>query len=227
MRAAVILLVCLSSSMIGGTRAATPPAIQCPAPGRPAGMRLTWVAPRAAVDGLPIAILQFRSPLSVTALRAWYWRHWRRFTGHPILYTVSPWQVIARYRGGCFETVQFATSGFGSHGFIGLSEPTQAAPADSGQGRFPVPPGSHLLLTLTSDDHGKHADTFVALTPNGVDARFYYQHVLPQDGWALQMQRAGGGGYGLVFQKRSTVADLSFTPFTGGRTSVLVALVHH
>ncbi len=190
-------------------------------------MHLTWVAPRMAVDGLPLAVLRFTSPLSVKALRSWYWRRWRRFTGHPILYTAASWQVIARYRGGCFETVQFAAHGLGSHGFIGLSEPGQAASAQARPVDFPIPPGSHLLLTLTSDDRGKRAETFVALIPYGINAAFYYRHTLAHLGWAAQMNRRGDGGRGLIFQKGGTVADLSFTPFIGGTTSALVSLVSH
>lgn len=202
-------------------------AIHCPAPGRPPGMRLSWVAPRAAVDGLPLAILRFASPLPVHALQTWYWRRWRRFGGRPIVYSAASWHVIARYRGGCFETVQFKARGLGSHGFVGLSEPGQAVTEDAQPMDFPMPPGGRVLLTLASDDHGKRAETFVALIPYGVDGPFYYRHTLLHLGWAVQMNRRGGGGRGLIFQKRGTVADLSFTPMKGGATSALISLVSH
>ena len=41
------------------------------------------------------------------------------------------------------------------------------------------------------------------------------------------MNRRGNDTRDLIFQKGSTVADLSFTPFTGGTTSALIALVSH
>ncbi len=222
-----LLLGCLGVGLAMGTAMADPAAIECPSPGWPTGMHLTWVAPRMTVDGLPLAVLQFTSPLSAKGLQHWYWRRWRAFGQHPIAYPVAHWQVIARYRGGCFETIQFKAHGLGSYGFVGLSEPGQAASASTSPVNFPFPAGSHLLLTLASADHGKQAQTLVALIPYGVDAAFYYQHTLTALGWAAQMNRRGNDTRDLIFQKGSTVADLSFTPFTGGTTSALIALVSH
>jgi hypothetical protein len=227
MKIAPAVLGCLGAALAVRAAVAAPAAIQCPAPGWPTGMHLAWVAPRMTVDGLPLAVLRFTSPLSAKGLQRWYWRRWRGFGQHPVLYRVAPWQVIARYRGGCFETIQFKARGLGSYGFVGLSEPGQAASANTSATDFPLPAGSHLLLTLASDDHGKRARTLIALIPYGVDAAFYYRHTLTELGWATQMDRRGNNGRDLIFQKGSTVADLSFTPFIGGTTGALIALVSH
>lgn len=205
------------------------PHLRCPDPGVPAGSTLTWVAPRVAVDGLPMAILQLHSPLSPSTVLTWYQKHWRGMGPHPddITYVSGHWVVVARRRDGCFETVQIKAGGTGTLGEVGISRPALSASAPLHTG-IPLPTGSQTLLTMDNVDHGQRAQNLLAVAPGNPGAvRAYYAHLLPVEGWSCQWTRRVAGGDALMYQHGARTAEISITHNNGVRSNVLITVVHH
>ena len=208
---------------------ATLPQLRCPDPGVPPSGTLTWIAPRIAVDGWPMAILQLNSRLSPQAVLSWYDRRWRGLGPHPddITYRVGAWQVVARRRDGCFETVQVRAHGGGTQGEVGISRPALAQTGSAGSLGLPLPAGSRTVLTMENADGGRHARNVLAVAPGNPGAvRAYYQHLLPVQGWALQWARRVTGGDALMYQQGARTAEISITR-NGIRSNVFLTVVGH
>lgn len=212
------------------SHAASPSAL-CPAPGHPHSARLLWVAPHIGMDGLPMAILELRTAMAPAQILAWYLKHWAslRPAWRPIRYAEGGWQVVARRKAGCFETVQVQATAGGSLGYIGVSRlagvkpPVAMTPLD---GVLPVPAGARDLLEMESHDAGRRASTTllqVGLAP--AEAVRYFRDALVHQGWAVQMDRspvAGGGA--LMFQRKNRQIELGIST-CGAQTCVLATLV--
>jgi hypothetical protein len=208
---------------------ATLPHLRCSDPGVPTGSTLTWVAPRVAVDGLPMAILQLNSRLSPSTVLAWYQKHWRGMGPHPddITYASGRWTVVARRRDGCFETVQIQASGAGTLGEVGISRPALSASAPMNTG-IPLPAGSQTLLTMNNTDHGQRAQNLLAVVAGNPGAvRAYYAHLLPTEGWSYQWTHRVAGGDALMYQHGARTVEISITHNNGIRSNVLITVVHH
>ncbi len=205
------------------------PHLDCPDPGRAPGAHLSWVAPRIAADGLPMAILQLESKAPPQQVLSWYAQHWRGLRRHPadIFYRLGPWFVVARRLDGCFETMQVRPHGKGTLGEIGISLPKLGATSPQ-QPPVSLPPGSRVWLSLQNEDHGQSAENFLVSVPaQPIAAARFLGHALHSQGWVQQwMHHTPSGGYALMYQKTKNTAEISVTPHSGASDAFLT-FIHH
>ncbi|MHB1543693.1 MAG: hypothetical protein ACYCS1_06665 [Gammaproteobacteria bacterium] len=208
------------------------PRVECTPTPAPATTRLTIVAHRMMVNGLPMNIVELHSPRPRKALLQWYARRWTLANGKPhyILYPVGPWKVIARKEGSCFYTVQLEDDGSGSVGFIGVSMPAVATNPHRGSS-FPDLAGSRVILNLMSNDSGKIGETWLLVNSGGVmqNARFYMRR-LHEKGWAVQLGQKVSTRRGqvavLMFQKGNRTAQMVVEPSSHGSLILLTRVTH-
>lgn len=208
------------------------PRVECTPTPTPAMTRLTIVAQRMVVNGLPMNIVELHSPRPRAALLQWYERRWTLANGklHYILYRIGPWKVIARKQGTCFDTVQLENDGSGSVGLIGVSMPAIAMNPHRGFS-FPKAYGSQMILNLISDDSGKLGETWLLMSSGGVmqNARFYLDR-LHERGWAAQLGQRVTSRRGhdavLMFQKGNRTAQMVIEPAANGSLILLTRVIH-
>ncbi len=208
--------------------AGVPETAQCPAPGIPPGSRVTLVAPRSRVDGLPLLILALHTRMSPAHLLDWYDQHWKGIGKIPQarFYTAGPWAVVARKKAGCFESIQVNPKASApTLAYLGISRPGRMRKAAAASAHFPVPGGSHLLLSMASAQK-QHSRNLLFLAPGSPsETAYYYRHTLPHRGWALQMQHRTAAGRALMFQRGDQHVDIALTA-AGIRTDVFVTITH-
>ncbi len=210
--------------------AGVPETAQCPAPGIPPGSRVTLVAPRSRVDGLPLLILTLHTRMSPAQLLTWYQHRWQGIGKIPKarFYTAGPWAVVARKKAGCFETVQVplpTTATTPTRAYLGISRPGRMRKASAAAARFPMPGGSQLLLSMEGAQQ-HHSRNLLFLAPGSPGATVYfYQHTLSHQGWALQMNQHTPTGRALMYQRGDQHVEIALSP-EGSRTDVFVTVSH-
>ncbi len=213
-------------------QAGSPPTVQCPAAPVPAGTTLSMVAPQAAINGMPMRIVQFDAKIPPSDVIAWYQRRWTLAGGRPdyVQYPLGAWQVIARKIGSCFYTVQVQSSQTGPTGLIGVSVPSQGEALATRPG-FPALGGSHTLLALESADTGKGARTWLFVNDASMaeNAHFYLQ-TLRGLGWKEQMaqtlQTSRGVAATLTFQRGNRTAEIVVRPVAHGAVVLATEVTH-
>lgn len=210
---------------------AASPAGLCASPGVPGGATATWVAPQIGVDGVPMAIVMLRAPQPAAAVLDWYAHHWAALNprARPLRYTVGAWKVIARRIGGCFETVQAqAADGGGTLAYVGVSRSQGMAAAPAPDPALPSPAGAQTLLSMDSQDAGRHGQTLLLALPMDLrTARAYYRHALAARGWAVQMNHMPTATQAaLMAQRHATKLEIAFSNVQG-RTYALLTTVEN
>ncbi|QDQ29034.1 hypothetical protein FNU76_23280 [Chitinimonas arctica] len=199
-----------------------PLASECPEFAAPPEARLSLVAQRMLINGVPMAVMQIDSPQAPAALLAHYRRVWSA-GGEVTEYPVGAWQAIATARAHCFYTFQVKPAGRGASGFLSISD------ADNGSVRqpsaFPMPGGSQLINDIQHEDAIRNGRTVFlsnALTMES-NAIFYRNNLMAQ-GWNIATERRLNTkrGPGIVFdlQRPPNLAMLTISR-SEGRTYVL------
>lgn len=139
--------------------------LSCPPPPVPSSAKVSLVARRIRVDGIPMAILTIASPEPREVLIGWYRKEWTNLKGEPryIVYPIGAYQVIAHKAGSCFITVQLAATREGASGFVAVSNESDVEPLHHPPAAFAFA-GATVLLHDASDDGGKIGRTWVMTT---------------------------------------------------------------
>lgn len=205
---------------------AVPTTLQCRAAPVPRDSKLTLIAPRIAINGLPMAIVQASSVLSPKAFLQFYAKAWLGSDGKPryVLYPLGRWQVIAHAQDGCFYTVQVRAHGKKSVALIGVSMPGRSSQSATNL-NVAAPGDARVLTHMVSEDGGKLGDTWLLYTANppATVAHFYTQ-TLRALGWVrLMQQRTPGSTAQIVqmYQKGSSDMGLVVQPMRNGSTITL------
>ena len=207
-----------------------PPQVRCPAAPVPPGSRLTLVAQRIALDGLPLSIVQVASPLPLTAFLQFYAHAWVTPQGKPayVRYPLGPWQAIAHGSGACFYTVQAQALGTGTTALIGVSMP-QRSQSNAELINVTAPENARVITHMVSVDGGRRGNTWLLYTANSPDSVVqFYARALHAQGWAQVLQQAvpnhaqttsamytkGAANIGLVVQPMRNGASITITEMT-------------
>jgi len=227
-RCVLVMLVATGIVVAGPVKALTAPAqIVCRAAPVPRNSTVTLIAPRIAINGLPMAIVQASSPLSPKAFLQFYAKAWVGEDGKPryVHYPLGSWKVIAHGdRDGCFYTVQVRPQGARTVALIGVSMPGRSS-ASASNLNVTAPGDARVLTHMVSEDGGKLGDTWLLYTANPpVTVAHFYTQMLKAQGWVrLMQQRTPGSGVQIVqmYQKGSSDMGLVVQPMHNGSTITL------
>ncbi len=230
LRMRALAVLCMVLAPLPAAALQTPPAVRCRAVPVPPHSDVAVVAPRIAINGLPMAIVAAHSALAPQSFLRFYATAWTAPDGHPVYirYPLGPWQVIAHAAGRCFYTVQVKAAGTGSGALIGVSEPGRATGT---QVLDVTAPGDARVLThMVSADGGKLGDTWLLYTANppAAVAGFYAQRLRAR-GWVRVSQHALPGHAALIgamYQKGTRNLGLVVQPLRAGSAITLTVESH-
>ena len=230
LRMRALAVLCMVLAPLPAAALQTPPAVRCRAVPVPPHSDVAVVAPRIAINGLPMAIVAAHSALAPQSFLRFYATAWTAPDGHPVYirYPLGPWQVIAHAAGRCFYTVQVKAAGTGSGALIGVSEPGRATGT---QVLDVTAPGDARVLThMVSEDGGKQGNTWLLYTANPTAAVMrFYARTLRQQGWAQIMQRQQPGKPAVataMYQKGAANIGLVVQPMRAGSAITITEMTH-
>jgi hypothetical protein len=173
-----------------------------------------WVARSIRVNGLPMTIKSFDTPMPVDDVLHHYAR-WASGKFEDSFRTQQgDWQVLSLRSSAYLITIQVRPNGGGSHGTIAVSPaPNTVAPTVAS--RFPLPPSLQVVNLQQYEDLGVEAEhiSLQGTRAPHVEAEAF-EALLSREGWQLtreQTQRASRG-FVLEAQKGAQHALIAVFP---------------
>lgn len=202
-----------------------------PHPAMPASLTLFDIAGTVTVNGLPMRIQGFVSPMTQGQLAA----EFRRSLGMPLVEkSIGDRLILGRAQGAYYLTVQIDATGTGARGTVGM---TRLDPASGGQQAFSatrawwiarMPAETRLVSLVASEDRGRHSRYFVFANRHSVALNVdYLKRVIAQEG--LEQERTApldGAAIkkALTIRKSPVPSSGQLLFFKGGRKGAEAAI---
>lgn len=179
------------------------------------------------INGIKMNMRQFKTSLSVDQVLGYYRALWPAQDGPGPGYTITdalrPWQIMTRVDNGYLMTVQVASSGSGSAGYLAISKlpgPHEELP-EPGSG-FPMIRGSHVFNDIQADDPGQTGRTVSLVNDFSVATNAdYYRQYYGDRGWLIDLDRGDGmQTCALIFRSNNQTVTITINK-AEGRTVVV------
>lgn len=148
--------------------------------------RATWIAQRAAMNGLPISIRAFSTNDVPSDVIAFYRRLWRgQGVARAGEAAFGGFRSVGVEMDGYFYTVQVRSAGKGAEGVLVVSATPERVIADK-TSSFPVVAGDRIMEKIEAIDLGVRAETLIVASSRSVETSIAeYRRNLLQNGWQL------------------------------------------
>ncbi len=226
--AVLAVLACVFA--MSPARAGSPvPQVACKVLSVPKGSKVSILAPRIVIDGMPMSIISARSEKTPDTFIAYYKELWQGSGPHPlyVINTIGKFDVIAHKEGHCLYTVQVRKDKPYAYALIGIGTPGNNAAVHNAL-NFPAPGDARPVTHMVSQDGGTLGDTWMLYTANSAHATVeYYKSVLPQYGWRplLTSDHSGmGSGHLLMFQNGNRNVGIVVQGLKRGSTITLTVM---
>ncbi|HEX7634797.1 MAG TPA: hypothetical protein VF427_05890 [Noviherbaspirillum sp.] len=196
----------------------------------PPRSRVEWVGRDMKLNGMPMQVRKFESPLGISEILAFYRAHWGTQQEKKSVESRSgDWTIIGRAHGPYYLTVQMKTkANVGTEGLISVSMLNSRIKPEFPLGGFPVPGGTKVLSVLDSNDPGKTSKQIKLANDDSVISNaHYFETALGSSGWTRKTMSERGqhpdqASYD-VFQKDNQELHLVIVREPGRTGTLIVA----